>query len=394
MLRIVLSVALVFVAGAADVRAQGTGRSMDIDTSIRASGMGGAGAAVGWGEPSVWGNPAAIALVRGIRLEHGRTRLVPGLPGDVYLESDRWLLGGMGVGVQFAGAPGFGPGEIRLDYGLSQGFDPSGNPTGTFASFEEIEAFGVALSIAGVLDGIQALRGRPSRWQRFGDVAAGFQQKHTTISLGPGPAYSVSGDCLDWGVLLRVSPLEALPLGPVSEWVLLDGSYGEGVLNANDESFAFSMTGQPNPPSRIRRTGWAFATGVRAPWARRAKRNLLDALLGGLSPLVQYGRADDHERVGAGNGPTQYEVDREGYEVTLLNLATIRGGHVTDLLSDINGDTDGWGVNVPIGPWGGVRFDQATIPQSTSSGLPDVERRGWSAWIDPLAIRRDWKASH
>jgi hypothetical protein len=51
-------------------------------------------------------------------------------------------------------------------------------------------------------------------------------------------------------------------------------------------------------------------------------------------------------------------------------------------------------VNVPIGPWGGVRFDQATIPQSTSSGLPDVERRGWSAWIDPLAIRRDWKASH
>src|SRR5262249_57120329 len=61
-------VGLALAAGSA--RAQ---FSLNLDTSIRAAGMGGAGAAVTWGEPGVWANPATLAGVRGLGWAAGDT---------------------------------------------------------------------------------------------------------------------------------------------------------------------------------------------------------------------------------------------------------------------------------------------------------------------------------
>jgi len=88
------AVAAFFVLVPQGARAQGSGRSMDIDTSIRAPGMGGVSCGVVWGDPNVWGNVATLAGVSGVRWEHGRTQLVPGLATDVFLRSDRLMVGG------------------------------------------------------------------------------------------------------------------------------------------------------------------------------------------------------------------------------------------------------------------------------------------------------------
>src|SRR5204862_4070443 len=117
---------------------QGTARSQDIDTSIRAAGMGGAGAAVWWGEPGVWGNPAQLGGMRGIRWQEGRTRLVPQVVPDLWFKSQRLLFGGGGLGFSVMGDPIDGLGRTRLDYGTNQGTDPFGNPTAPFNAHELI----------------------------------------------------------------------------------------------------------------------------------------------------------------------------------------------------------------------------------------------------------------
>src|SRR5262249_44986061 len=97
--------------------AQGTARSMDIDVSIRSAGMGGAGAAVFWGQDlNHWSNPALLGGIQGIRYEQGKTQLVPDLASDVDFTSKVIKAGGGGLGIVWSGtAPG--PGGVLLSYG-------------------------------------------------------------------------------------------------------------------------------------------------------------------------------------------------------------------------------------------------------------------------------------
>ena len=65
-----LALACVMVPSA---RAQGTGRSMDIDLSIRSAAMGGASNAMSWGDLNYWGNPALLGYAQGVRYVHTHT---------------------------------------------------------------------------------------------------------------------------------------------------------------------------------------------------------------------------------------------------------------------------------------------------------------------------------
>ena len=368
--------------------AQGTARSQDIDTSIRAAGMGGAGAAVGWGEPGIWGNPATLGEVRGLWWQEGRTQLVPGLATDVIFKSRRFVLGGAGIGVSLMGDPFDGLGRTRLDYGTSEGTDPFGNPTGTFISFEQIEGWGVGISPLRLVDTWRALRGHAGpAWSRFGDASVGVQRKHTKVALAPASAFGFAeADCVDWGVRGRISPQALLtPEAPVE----LDVSAGYAVLNSNDAQFVFLPDDVSSPPSRIRRLGFAVRAAMPSPW--RAQRPTAPRAWWRAGPehLFELGIASDTERISAGGTDPSFQVERFGVELALLDVLVARKGHVTDRLGDINGDTQGYGIHVPVGPWGGFRYDHATVPQAAGSGLPDVQRHGWSVWLDPVEIWRD-----
>src|SRR5262252_2559976 len=90
-----LSVFLASMAAVSAARAQGTGRSLDIDPSVRASGMGLASNAVFWDVgTNHWGNPALLGEQRGIAYEWGRTQLVPGLASDVTFTTNVVKIGG------------------------------------------------------------------------------------------------------------------------------------------------------------------------------------------------------------------------------------------------------------------------------------------------------------
>jgi hypothetical protein len=359
--------------------AQGTARSLDIDTSIRAAGMGGASAGVWWGEPGVWGNAASLAEVHGIGWVDGRSQLVPGLAPDVWFKSSRLLLGGAGVGLSLMGEPIEGLGRLRLDYG---------EETGPFAlpgDFEQTEAWGIGVSPIQLYDAIRHTQGAPIATQpRRVDVAGGFQHKHTTVSVGS-PLTAPEADCVDWGVSARVALTPDLS-GNAPFHLELSGGYA--VLNANDAQFDFDFDSAP--PSRIRRGGLALHGSIPSPWSADGKAPML-WLLSGEPRVVELGLAQDWEHIDAGGGPPEYDVERFGMELTLLGMLTGRIGHETDRAGEIIGNTGGFGARLPIGPWASVAYDYASIPQAKDSGLPNVKRQGWSAWVYPVRI---WTDAH
>jgi len=369
--------------------AQGTGRSLDIDHSIRAAGMGEASNAVMWGdELNQWSNPAVLGYVRGVHYEYGNTQLVPGLAADVFFRSNVLKLGGGGLGTYFAGKP-FGLGGVKLDYGESVATDPNGNPIGTFGSFEQIDSWGFGVSLARTFESVARLtEHQPPRISRVADVSVGMGFKSIDVSLFPG--FEGSTSTLDRGLLVRVSPLEIaqasrdLPLA-------FDLSYGWSELSYDGATITFPFPGVPEPLSHHRREGYAghIAVVIPSEMRRRMEEHPAGWFLTGLDPLLSFGYAKDHDEITPSSG--DFKTDGSGTEISVANIYSFRTGHFEDPLGEINGDTEGWSVGLPIGHVAAVRYDHATIPQASNSGLPDVTREAWSGWFDALRLWKMWK---
>src|SRR5262249_37053780 len=119
---LVACVAFFFAAGgvpaeAASLFARPGAFVLLFNTSIRAAGRGGAAAAVGWGEPGAWANPASLAGVHGLSWQQSYTRVFPKVDDHVKFTSRQLLLGGEGLGVSLMGEPFPGVGRTRLDFG-------------------------------------------------------------------------------------------------------------------------------------------------------------------------------------------------------------------------------------------------------------------------------------
>ncbi len=373
----------------APLLAQGTARSMDIDVSIRSAGMGGASNAVMWGRGlNHWANPALLSAERGIRWEWGRTQLVPDLASDVIFESHVLKVAGGGVGLVSSGLP-FGPG-VRLSYGASQGTDENGNPTGTFESFEQIDSWGFGVLAFEAVETLAHLRDDdgPGPLSRYVDVAFGMNFKDVLMSIFPAPSVTASTQARDWGVVSRLSPVDAHTGNGTS--IRLDATFGFSVLNANDDAvinFGFESA----PVSQHRRAGMGLHLAIDPRSGRSSDPDGGSWLEEGMSPLLSIGIAADRSKISAGPPQNQfglglYETESVGLEVALANILWGRTGHYTDREGDIDDATWGWGIQLPLGRVAGIRYDGALFPQA--QGLDHVTRHGASVWIDPFELAR------
>ena len=387
---LVMTLALAAVLSPPTAIAQGTGRSMDFDLSIRSVGMGGASNGVFWGDLDHWGNPALLGYARGIRYLHTRTQLVPGLAADVVLKSDAVQLGWGGLGVVFSGKP-FERGGLLLDYGRSESTDPFGNPTGTFGSFERVRSWGAGVSLMRAIESLADRAGaKRLDWSRYADVSAGMNWKHVEIELAPAAALGKgSTTARDWGLHGRVTPIDWLEAPHVPP-VRIDIAYGVSVLSYNDDAIVtFVSEDQASPVTRHHRRGGVIrlSAGRMPKLPGIANHPFADNFLRGLTPLISFARAIDKAKLGG--GPVIFaETHGDGYEITLANVLFYCRGHYEDLLGQIDGDTWGWGAGLPIGTLAGFRYDDAHWPQARDSGLPMVDRQQWSFWLDPLEVMR------
>src|SRR5439155_4118710 len=269
-------------------RAQGSGRSLDLDPSVRSSGMGGASNAVFWDETNPWSNPALLGEARGVAYEFGRTQLVPGLAPDVHFTTNAVKVGGGGLGVALSGKP-VDIGGLRLNYGESVETDQAGNPIGTFESYEQIDSWGFGVSAARVTETIATLFGhQPAAISRYGDVSFGMNGKHLKMSLGPNSSAQASTDARDWGLLVRVSPSE---LSPSTRDVLgVDLAYGWSDLSYASDPLVFFNPNNPDYVSEHHRSGFAGRLRLDAP---RFEENMAgpEWLWTGMHPVLSMGLA-------------------------------------------------------------------------------------------------------
>ena len=373
LIAVTVAVALACAFCARAAYAQGSARSLDLDPSVRASGMGGASNAVFWDGGNQWSNPALLGYQHGIRYEWGETQLVPGLATDVYFRTNVLELGGGGFSVALSGKPGIG--GLKLDYGMSEGSDDQGNPTGPYHSFEEIDSWGFGVSLGRATEGIAQLFGHdPPAFSRYGDVSFGMYSKEVEIQFGETFVGETSAH--DVGLLVRLSPLEWFP--PTRDGLVdVDFAYGWSMLSYDGER-VFGT-----PPSEHDRNGKAVRAALVWPeeWFGGSSGGWFMA---GFNPMLSVAAAFDNAEIGVGN--FTYDTEGKGYEITVANLFSYRTGHYEDLEGHIDDSTDGWSVGLPIGKLGGLRYDRARFPQASDADLPKVEREAYSFWMDPLAI--------
>ena len=365
---------------------------MDFDLSIRSAGMGGASNALSWGDLNHWGNPALLGYAQGLRYVHTHTQLVPGLASDVFLNSNVVQAGGGGVGVVFSGKP-IDPGGVRLDYGLSEGRDDNGNATGTFRSYETVKSMGAGVNAVRAIENcVRLLGGHDMNFSRYADVSLGVNTKTVTIALAPATSLGTGHtNARDWGIHSRITPYDGFHSEGTPP-IRLDLAYGVSVLSYNDDAIVtFPNENQASPVTRHHRRGSAgrIACGRMPAAMRNTGGTMRRALIEGLTPLVGLTGAVDHSDIGAGS-VINYRTDGSGYELTIANVLSYRRGHYEDATGQIEDDTWGWGVGLPLGSLGGARYDDAHIPQARDSGLQRVHRSQVTAWIDPIAV---WRAS-
>jgi hypothetical protein len=164
-----LGCALMAITAPATRAQDGAAISLTFDPSVRDSGVGGASVANFWsqGEAS-WANPALLGSVRGIGYDYGSTQLVPSLADDVYFRSERFRIGGFGIGASFSGKPLDRLGFARLDYGTSESIDGA-----TFESFEDIDTWAVGVDLVTCAESLLRATGvRDSDWSCTFDVTA------------------------------------------------------------------------------------------------------------------------------------------------------------------------------------------------------------------------------
>lgn len=377
-----LALAASFLIPPSDAGAQGTARSLDVDPSIRAAGMGAASNAVFWGTPNSWANPALIAYQSGLRFEWNHTQLLPGLADDVEYDSKVLTAGAWGLAFLAAGEPLDALGGQRLDYGESERFDEQGNPIGTFSSFEEIDSWGFGVSAAEVMRALFRIAGSdPPSVTEWADVAFGMRTKQFVVQLAPADLGGVAGGTAhDLGLLVRLTPYGGIGPGAGAPF-RLDLSSGWSDLSYDQPELVFINADRPTPVSRQRRIGGAvrFSSAVPAGIVAAFERRGVGWLVPGFSPFLSLGLAYDHARITPGPG---YETDGFGIELAVANVLTLRRGWYEDREGEIDDTSWGFGIGLPLGNVAGVRVDYARFPNAEGSEIQDDRGYGVSSYLD------------
>ncbi len=156
-------------------------RSVAIDPSARAAGMGNASTAVFWSDnANEWANPALLGYGAGLAYRWGRTPLLPDLASDVEFRSHRFAYGWGGLGLAAGG--------LTLDYGSQPLIDASGSQLGVYVPSERIRPAGGGMSLARALRTIATWRGADApAITRYADLALGVARKSVRVDLAPSP---------------------------------------------------------------------------------------------------------------------------------------------------------------------------------------------------------------
>jgi hypothetical protein len=401
--------AAMILASATAALGQGAGAIVtQFNTDARTEGMGRTGTAVWWDDtPSAWANPGLLGYQRGLGYRDFHSKLAVGLADDIFIDANELTLGFAGVGLVY----GHDPFETYLDLGEQVATDENGNVVDSFESWERLRHWGLGLSLGRLLEAVVAPDAAVRRLTRRLDVAGGIVWKDFEDRLvddgvlQDGHGGSASASTRDHGLLVRARLYDSLSgpdwlpaldraLEPVISGWTLDVAYGRSWINWTEDRIVHIDASQADPFQRENRSAWSlrWAAGLPGGFVESGPGWLVDTL----SPLVSFGYAwrdswpgyrwdpDAGDYVFEDDDDPRVREEGDGWELTVLGIYSLRGGHVRAPYGDVDGDTEGWGLGLNLAGAIKLRYDEATRPQAR--GLPSVDLRTWTVVVDGFKL--------
>ncbi|MEK7823718.1 MAG: PorV/PorQ family protein [Candidatus Eisenbacteria bacterium] len=268
---------------AADVWAQGTARSLDIQPGARQVAMGAAGVALADDPTGVaWWNPAALGFVGRPAAEYTHSKLVPGLADDVTYNFLNYLHPMEGWG-------SFGIGVLFLSYGNIDLTNSSGTQIGNYTPVE----FSPALYYG---------------TQLFPDLSVGAAVKYVRVQLAPSSYQGIGSTFgFDLGALYKI-PAARL-------------NFGLNVQNLGP-SLAFIDEDKADPLSRNLKVGAAWVPITRKDFTLTLVEDFNQSLVN-----------------------SEFRTYNHGAELSFVDQLAGRIGWVADPSGDISGLSYGFGVS-------------------------------------------------
>jgi hypothetical protein len=384
--------AIVFLA--TPVRAQDVGTTTILfEPSIEAAGMGGGGVAYFWREePNSWSNPALLGTQHGLRYSYGSTQILNELADDVRLKSNRFSLGGWGVGVLFAGKPWSVGEDLKLDYGESEATDIDGNVIATFNAYEEVRSIGIGVSILDVLASVLGPDSKVAGVRRHLGVSVGHTWKDIVFETEPElPGFLTHGEAeqKDRGVAVRITPLDQIQ-GGLDEpsdrlrWsVDLSGGYAQLNYDENGD-VNFDDTTPANDVPELRRVGGAGRLTLAFP------SSLEDPIHDFITPTVRLGLHYESSDYYSDDGTSfEFDIVRTGAELVLADALYLRFGNVEDAIFEVDESSWGAGFALRYKRMVGLRYDYAHYPFSPFLEDEFVDRHGITVFLNVGGVLLD-----
>jgi len=305
---------LVAIASAGEAWAQAAAISVSIPPTGRANGMGEAYVALSDDVTATWWNPGALGFLDQKEVHVTYAKLVPDLADDVFYTYPTYAMKVKDWGT-------FGFGLVYLSYGTSEGTDPSGNPLGSFTSYEIAPTLCYGTKINDQL-GVGA-NVKYIRVQLSPDFDGRGEGKGSTFAFDLAALYKIPGDMVNVG--LNVQNLGG--------------------------SLSFVTDDNKDPIYRNLKLGVAV---------NAYQKNQIKAIgIADFNQLLVKGEVD------GGDGSYPRPIYNFGGEVSYTSEVelALRGGYVLDKDGDIENATYGLGVGYKT-----FQFDLASIPQAGGDG--------------------------
>jgi hypothetical protein len=365
-----------------------------MNTSVPAAGRGNVTTAVFW-EPITgsWKNPALLGYQGNLEYVWAGADMAANREMTV----GRLSVGHGGAGLLLSGWPTEHLGGTEFSMKDILWYNAAGELVDLMTYRDEVRTVALGINCAELAQTIAPRLGvQVLDFHRWADLSVGIAHNQMIASFSAPINEREETGAWDWGYLLRVTPLNTDQLGGVR----LDGAFGQAWSNFSGATTQGDLCDAPYRLPKIDHLGgmvrlmagsspvlcnWFTAVGV--GWLTDVVTPLVSVAWGHdlFEKTVFYGNPEAAEQ-------GRHSEDREwGYEITLLNIFTVRRGHIEDDRGKRR-DARGWALGLCIGDFGGLRYDYAKVPEREDF-LGDWEPESFTVYCDPWRIWESWHGS-
>ena len=295
---------------------------------------------------SVWSNPAKLGYHNGFAYGYSHDPWFENVFSDMYHQSSYISYGWNGIGILLPAPSAKSRWGTIMSFGELEWTDEFGNVIGTFESYDACSKFAFGINSLEFVSNFISNKNIRSL-QCYGELSVGFNYDMTHSELIPeGTSFipdslSATADAHSSGIGLigRISPLNEMNV--LGGFCTLDITGGLYYLNHSKEKITYI-----NDPDFLPwGTYSAFSGKISIKKDILLSKNAQSGSANFTDNLFSFYYSQDNAQYGekSDNNPSIWSY---GYEVTLLDIFSIRNGHYKDEVGEVEGDTHGIGLNL------------------------------------------------